>query len=324
MKKVFLLLYLLLGVFSWGDVETLLANDIPEIVARVNGTPITSWALKEEFNRRIPLAGYHVTVNPERIKQVQREALEYLIHQELIYQEALRQGMIVDQSKVNEKWQEILSRFPSPQRFKEVLQHNQLTEEVLRKMLEKQALTETMIDQEINAKATVSDQDLLRYYEENKEKFVIPERVKVRQLLVKVDPGGSQKEWEEGRRKAENIRVEFLQGGDFLSLVRKYSDSPQKEQGGEVTYFHRGSLEAAVEKELFSPKVGEVSRPIQSIYGFHLFRIEEKKPAEQRSFTEINQEKLRKELFEVRREKRYREWVEMLRQRASVEVYISD
>lgn len=78
---------------------------------------------------------------------------------------------------------------------------------------------------------------------------------------------------DEARRLAETVRAEAMQpGADFAALARRYSDAPDKSEGGDVGVFDRGMMMAPFEQAAFALKVGEVSAPVETRFGFHIIR----------------------------------------------------
>lgn len=121
----------------------------------------------------------------------------------------------------------------------------------------------------------VTTQEIENYYQNNLEKFTQPRRLKVRHILIKTDfkdPEVSAKD----RQKAETIREEAQKGQNFGELAKKYSDDPgTKNQGGDLGYISRGQVIPEFETAVFSLKAGEISKVIQTPYGYHIAKVDE-------------------------------------------------
>jgi peptidyl-prolyl cis-trans isomerase D len=123
-------------------------------------------------------------------------------------------------------------------------------------------------------KAEVTPKEIENFYQNNQDKYGQPKRIKVRHIMVKADAKET-KAAEEAKKKAESIREEALKG-DFAQLAKKYSDDPgTKDKGGELGYIARGQVVPEFEEAAFSMKVGEISKVIQTPYGFHILRVDE-------------------------------------------------
>lgn len=106
------------------------------------------------------------------------------------------------------------------------------------------------------------------HYEAHREEFSRPERVLLRQILV-ID-----------REAAERARAEIVSGGDFAAVARRVSRDPSAERGGLQGELARRDLPAALVEVVFALDEGEVSAVVPAEYGFHLFQVVARLPAE--------------------------------------------
>jgi len=161
----------------------------------------------------------------------------------------------------------------------------------------------------------VSDQEKNDFYAENKEKFRIPEKIKVdyiefsqkkfqekitttpeeteayyksysgefweqkkihaRHILIKADSGKKDME-EEAKKKAEDILAKIKKGSSFEEMAKEHSqDQANARQGGDLGFFSRGQMVKPFEEEAFLLKPGEVSGVVQTTFGFHIIKVEE-------------------------------------------------
>lgn len=112
----------------------------------------------------------------------------------------------------------------------------------------------------------VQNQEIQAYYEEHKRDFLLPERVKVSQVLLK-----SEEKAVEILRNLENIGEE-----EFRKVAREESTGPEAFKGGEMGIFKNGDLPYEMEKVIFALEEGKLSRVVESSYGFHIFRLDKK------------------------------------------------
>jgi Parvulin-like peptidyl-prolyl isomerase len=142
----------------------------------------------------------------------------------------------------------------------------------------------------VSANLTVSDDDLRRAYEADKDRFRTPERVKVRHILLKT----SEKPKEEVakiRARAEELLKQIRAGADFAELAKKNSeDTASAVNGGAMDWITRGQTVPNFEKTAFSLKPKEISDVIETEYGFHIVQLLEKEDAKLRSFEEVKGE----------------------------------
>jgi parvulin-like peptidyl-prolyl isomerase len=161
------------------------------------------------------------------------------------------------------------------------------------------------------------------YYQGHREQFVLPEQVRLRQILVHVDPEGSSEDWDKAHRRALQLLEKAKRGRDFAELAREFSDDEQtKGEGGDIGFVHRGQMRVGpLEERAYSLGVGEISEPIRTLYGYFIIRIEGRKPQRQLEFKEVNRTLLRNELLRSAVVKRKEEWLKGLRERAEIKIF---
>ena len=148
-------------------------------------------------------------------------------------------------------------------------------------------------DQLAQSRVTVTAADLEKYYKDHQEQFKVPDRVKVRHILIKtpsVLPGAKpdEKAVAEARKKAEDILKQVKSGGNFAELAKKNSDDPgSKAAGGELGWIVKGQTVPEFEKAAFSLDKGQTSDLVQTTYGFHIIQTEEKDVAHQKTLAEV-------------------------------------
>jgi len=136
--------------------------------------------------------------------------------------------------------------------------------------------------------ANVTDQEVKAYYQDHKDKYEVKERRRARHILLKIPRNADKKKIEEVRKKAEKIYERIKKGEVFARLASKYSEDPgSAKKGGDLGFFSRGMLIKPFENAVFSMKVGEVSRPIRSPFGWHIIKLEKVEPARLKSLAEV-------------------------------------
>ena len=112
----------------------------------------------------------------------------------------------------------------------------------------------------------VSDGEVARFYETNLREFQKTEEIQLYQIMVK------------DREKLLGIRSELLnQPSRFEEIARSQSMSPEAANGGAMGFFEKGMLPQEMEEVVFSLNVNEISPIVESPYGFHLFKITQKR-----------------------------------------------
>jgi len=290
-------------------------------IAKVNGAPITLKMLNEAFEERIPVTG-HRTLSEKRIVEIQREELNKLITRELVFQEAKKLGLKAGPQEIESEYSKIKARFRTEEQFQENLKKQNLTVSEVREGLERHLLIRKVVAQEVDAKLVITDEQMKEYYDGHKEQFMIPDAVRLKRILVKVDPSGSSKDWADAQKKAEGLIVR-AKSTDFSEIARKDSDDDEtRSKGGDVGMAHRGMVAPEeVEEAAFALPIGGVSSPIRTLYGYYIIKVEERIPSRQLKFSDLNMDRLRQEMKESAHKRALNSWLSGLQAKAKIEIF---
>ena len=165
----------------------------------------------------------------------------------------------------------------------------------------------------VNPADLVSDEDIAAHYEENQTEFTTPEVVKARHILKKFPDNATDEQKAETKTAAEEllktINAELAAGADFAELARTHSEGPSSAQGGALRggnpklppgdYFARGDMVKPFEETAFdSLEPGEVSGLVETQFGFHIIKLEEKRAPEVQPFDQVQYD-IRQKLVQV-------------------------
>ena len=296
--------------------------DLSKPVASVNGVDIRMDDLQKAMEERIPETG-HRNLSQKRLAEIQSEELNKLIGQEILFQEAQRLKIKVKPESVEAEMQKIEARFPSEEKYRQALKTQGLTLEDIRTGVERYLAIQQLTDQEVRSKISISDDQMKHYYDGHQEQFKRPSQIRLRILLIRVDPSGLQADWEKARQKAQGLTDRARKGEDFAKLVQEYSDDTElKEKGGDTGLLHQGRLPyAELEGVVYDRDVGSISDPVQTLYGYVIFKVEEKQAAQQMAFDDLNKDFLRKEMQQSATDAKLKEWMDGLRAKAEIKIY---
>jgi len=272
-----------------------------DVAALVNGEPIISAAVQGEVNgilRRYYSQGQKP--NEAEMASIKESALEKLIKLELLNQASKKAGIAVNNADVESELAGYKKGFADEKEFAKAIAEAGLNEAELKKQIVKNFAIQKYIDSQFKGKVKVTDQDAKEFYTSNKEKFEQPEMVHARHILLLSKEGDSKADKNRKREKLMQIKKELKGGADFTELAKKFSEGPSKEQGGDLGFFARGQMVKPFEQVAFSMMPGDVSDIVETEFGYHLIKMEEKRPAKTVTFEEskvkitnyLSQEKL--------------------------------
>ena len=144
-------------------------------------------------------------------------------------------------------------------------------------------------------------------------------QTKARHILIKVNELMAS---DEARRKLVTLKERLDNGGDFAELARLYSNDLSAGKGGDLGWLYQGDTVPEFERAMDALPIGEVSKPVQSPFGWHLIQVQERKTAE--AGDERKRLMARQALRERKSDEAYEDWLRQMRDRAYVEYRLEE
>jgi len=297
-----------------------------EAVCRVNGHDITQGDVDTEQGKLLPWTSYHGSIDATKRAALRRQALQKAIDRELKFQDAMHRGIRVRRKELKKLIAEVVAKYPDEETFKETLAKAGLTKKDVELELRRRKMIERVEAKVVKADQEVSEEEARKYYEEHRERFKVPRQAVVRELIIRVPIlGRTEAVWEKAKAKAEGAFVRIESGEAFAALVREMSDVEEKEKeaGGLLGPIHQGRFTDVVDKVLWALPEGGVSKPIKTLRGFYLFKVDRYIAPHQVPFEEVK-EPLRKDLQRTWSKERRARWMEGLHQGAKIEYLLPE
>lgn len=174
------------------------------------------------------------------------------------------------------------------------------------KNISKEVITSMAVNK-VLGDVTVTDEEVTKYYEDNKEEFSQPETVSAKHILVETE--------EEAKKAKEEIANGTLSFGD---AAMKYSTCPSNQQGGSLGEFSRGMMVPEFEDAAFTAEIGTVSEPVKTQFGYHLIVVDAKNEASIKSFDEVKDNVLN-QLLKQNQHAKYEQMLKELEAKYGVE-----
>jgi peptidyl-prolyl cis-trans isomerase D len=150
-------------------------------------------------------------------------------------------------------------------------------------------------DKDVESKVIVDPVEVQRYYNSHLGEYRLPDRVRVRHILISTPAGPDakpdQKAVDAARAKAADVLKQIKAGGNFAELAKKNSQDPgSAEKSGELGWIVKGQTVPEFEKTAFAQNPGQISDPVQTSFGFHIIQTEEKEQAHVKPLAEVKAE----------------------------------
>ncbi|MBT3514977.1 MAG: hypothetical protein HOB32_09950 [Nitrospina sp.] len=318
---------------------TINGKTVPQTVATVNGTKLTSDLLKREMIAYRLLSNRQgkdiETVDEEKIAQ---RLLMKAIDDELVYQQGLKQNINIDPAIIDRELNHIKTQFPDKKLFLAALAAQRLTFDVLKQNITKALVKDEFVRTNIAPQVQVNDDKVQSFYQKNKATFMNPETFKVSHIYVAIPgPDDGKAELTEDRAKAKEIidwvtnearkkinqaSLSLKEGKSFQSVAKEFSEDPKtSEKGGDLGFLMKNQTLPEISRVMVKLMVGETSNIIESSLGFHIIQLTEKKERNSIALDEVKSEILN-HLLKLETEKKLKDHLSSLRKNSQIKIFI--
>lgn len=258
----------------------------------------------------------------ELMKELRKEAMDLIVEQEVVAQAAEKEGIAPDDEELEEYIGQLRSVFDSDMQFGMKLEADGFTEESYRRHIERMVAAKIYLDRIRMDASDISDVELQRFYDENHERLTLPGQVRVRHILLKWKPMGTQDDRGAIRKQMQPILERARGGEDFAALASEFSeDSSTRDNGGDTGLFGPGTMVPEFEQVAYSLDVGAISDPVDTVFGVHILKLEERVEPRLLPLEEVR-DQLRDYVREQKMEAAVRAKIEELKAAAEVKVLI--
>ncbi len=270
MKRTFLLLALLCCVFF------LCAEVVDKIVAKVGREII----LQSDLDMRIQQLETAGILTQDISKY---DVLNQMIESKIIIQKAKKEEYEVDEFEArnlaDKELKRVSAQFPSEIEFKKELKKQGLSildlKDYYVQMIIEQRLKEKIIQSEIKQKVHITEAEIEDYYMQNNEEIPVrPAMDKIGMIMVNIKPSKGTKE--KALIEINNIKNRLNDGEDFAEIAKIESNCPSAGNGGDLGFFGRGMMVKPFEDAAFALQLGGISEVVETSFGFHIIKMEEK------------------------------------------------
>jgi parvulin-like peptidyl-prolyl isomerase len=300
------------GLLAAGACRSSPQTGLSPILATVLDEPITV----EDFHTALERHGRDGRLEPagadaQAIAELKLNLLNQLIEERLLLAEARRLKLNPSPSELTAAVERIKNDY-SEQGFEDYLRERGITYDVWVEQLRRDLTLRKVIQQSVDNKVAVKAEEIETYYRAHPDEFQQPEQVHARQIVVATE--------EEAHRLHAQLTGPDAATTSFEELASDYSLSPDRAQGGDLGFFARGELPEEFDV-IFELEPGSISRVVKSPYGYHVFKLLERRLKRTLGPDEATIA-IRDRLVQTRREERFAEWLETLKRKANIKTNI--
>jgi len=242
----------------------------------------------------------------QRLKIAEYMAITKMIERKLQLQEAKKSKVEVSDQEVTQALEQM------KQREGALDPSNPLNTRTVRDQL----MLLKVVDMEVRGNVMVGDSEMKRYYDGHRDRFALPEEYLLSQIFVQ---RRSPEETAGALTKARQAMDELKRGEKFEDVALQYSDAPNAVQGGRLGLVRQGELLPAIERAIAALVPGGISDIIEHTDGFHIIRVDDKKPKQFRSFEQVRYE-IQGLVYEQKKEDMFQSWMTKLKNKAYIEI----
>lgn len=217
-----------------------------------------------------------------------KAATQRLIEQTLLAQEAGRRGFKPDKERIDRVFDQAVQGAGGLDKLEADLARVGTTARHLRETFEDVDVVRTMIDKDIRPKVTVTETEIEQAYKSRPDAFKLPERLHARHIVIACKPDADEATKKAARAKAEAARQRVLAGEDFATVAKEVSEDPTAKDGGDLGWVTRDMMLKEFADQVFAIEPGKISDVVESKYGYHVIKVEEKQPERAQTLDEVH------------------------------------
>ncbi len=229
-----------------------------------------------------------------------------IVEEHLLLEEGKRLGLDVTDEELAQEVEEIKKEYAG-NGFESAILNKYGGMDKWREELKRKLLINKAIDNAVTSRLVVKEDEARRYYKEHLSEYKMKEQVKAQMIVVKTE------------EEANQVRERLKKGEDFARVAQEVSLSPEGKKGGDLGFFGRGEMPKEFEDVVFSLPPGKISNVIKTVYGYHIFRVEEKREARDMKFSDAKEEIINK-LKREKSDEEFQAWMKSLKEKARIEV----
>jgi peptidyl-prolyl cis-trans isomerase C len=250
-------------------------NNGAAIVVDVDGSKLTQADVDSEINKNI--AAIKDQIPKEKMGEAKAELKKRVVEdftvKTLLVNEVTRLKIDATDKEVSDALEGLKKSLPKGTTIEEVMKKNNLTKDKMYDDIRLGVKINKLLLAQKGSNSKPTEKEISNFYEKNKNKFVVPESVHARHILIAKSPKDDEKIKAEKLGKIENLRKQLIAGSDFAELAKKNSDCPSKNNGGDLGTFRRGEMVKPFEEAAFSQEKNVIGPVVETDFGYHIIQV---------------------------------------------------
>jgi parvulin-like peptidyl-prolyl isomerase len=299
-KRVF---FFTLAIFFGLSACNILDRSGENVVIIVGEMGITT----DELKRDIKYITSGMGVTDQEVNYVIDPLVSKLVDHYLILEYGRQNGISISEKELEIAIEDIKKDYPEEAVFQQMLLQRYLDYEKWKEGLRLQLLVNKIMSKASENITPVTFDEIKTYFDTHRNEFTRPEMVKFSQIVTR------------SKDEADDIRKRLKKGENLDDLAKKYSTTPEADNGGEVGWVSKGELHESIEKAIFTLPIGKISRVTKTPYGYHIFEVQSKRARGFKGLSEAMNE-IESKLFRLKQETFHERWLLQLRELFPVQV----
>jgi len=254
-----------------------------------------------------------------RKAEFKKKLVEEIVSELLLKDRADRLNITVTNDEVQDSIARVKAQYgiKSDQEFEESLKKSNMSRAEMEARMRDTILTNKLFSRELRGREDLTDKELRERYDREKERYRLPERAHLREIIVLRPDNPTQAA--AAHQRAEELAQQARSGADFTLLSKTASEAPTKDKGGDLGEVAKGELLPELDKAVFNATAGQVIGPIEAKSAWHIIKVEQRLPSEVPAF-ETLKEKLRKDVGDETWQRDYKAYIDRLRKDAFIQI----
>jgi peptidyl-prolyl cis-trans isomerase SurA len=254
----------------------------------------------------------------EMLQKAEKQILETLIQEKLLYQKAVELGFGANvDSRITAYIQQLMkeNNIKDTDELSTALEQQGVTLRDFREQIKKRIMRDDLVNEFVRSRITLLTPEIEKYYKDHAVEFTTPEEVTLSEIIA-----ASQGDDKAAESRANDLVDRIRKGESFASLASQYSSGPTANKGGSIGTYVLAKLNPDTVTAIANVKEGDISKPQKVKEGYIIYRVDKRKPSYVRPLDEVRDE-IKDQLFQRKFVPELERYISQLREEAYVQFF---